>query len=42
MASDLYCEHERTAAACEACQHVAALADPRRAAATRDELHPLS
>ena len=41
MASDpTYCEHDRTAATCEDCAHAAALADPRRAAATRDELHP--
>ena len=41
MASDpMYCEHDRTAASCEDCAHAAALADPRRAAATRDELHP--
>ena len=41
MADDpMYCEHDRTAASCEACVHAAALADPRRAPATRDELHP--
>ena len=41
MASDpLYCEHDRTAATCEDCVHAAALADPRRAPATRDTLHP--
>ncbi|MDP9459232.1 MAG: hypothetical protein M3Q22_02930 [Actinomycetota bacterium] len=34
------CEHDRTAATCEACVHAAALADPRRAPATRDELYP--
>ena len=34
------CEHDRTPATCEDCAHAAALADPRRAGATRDELHP--
>ncbi len=36
------CEHDRTAATCEACAHASALADPRRAPATRDELYPFS
>ena len=40
MADDLYCEHDRTAASCEECVHAAALSDPRRAPATRDELYP--
>jgi hypothetical protein len=39
-ATGLYCEHQRTAATCEACAHRDALADPRRAPATRDELYP--
>ncbi len=34
------CEHDRTAATCEACAHADALSDPRRSAATRDELYP--
>jgi hypothetical protein len=36
----MYCEHDRTAATCEECAHADALKDPRRAAATRDELYP--
>ena len=36
----LYCEHERTAATCEACAHADARADERRARATREELYP--
>lgn len=36
----MYCEHDRTAATCEECAHVAARADGRRAAATREELYP--
>ena len=34
------CAHDRTPQTCEACTHTAALADPRRAPATRDELYP--
>ena len=34
------CPHGRTAQMCEDCVHAAALADPRRAPATRAELHP--
>lgn len=41
MAADaMYCEHQRTRGACEDCAHADALADPRRAPATREELHP--
>lgn len=40
MTAPAVCEHDRTAATCEACAHRDALADPRRAAATRDELYP--
>jgi hypothetical protein len=36
----MYCEHDRTAATCEECAHADALKDPRRSAATRDELYP--
>ena len=36
----LYCEHDRTAATCEACAHAAARADDRRSPATREELYP--
>jgi hypothetical protein len=36
----MYCEHGRTAATCEACAHAQALADGRRASATREDLHP--
>jgi hypothetical protein len=36
----LYCEHDRTAATCEACAHADARADGRRAPATREELYP--
>lgn len=36
----MICNHNRTAAACEECQHAAALADPRRAQFTREELRP--
>lgn len=38
--SGLYCEHARTRASCEECLHAAALADPRRAPATRTDLYP--
>ena len=34
------CAHDRTPRTCEACVHTAALVDPRRAPATRDELYP--
>jgi hypothetical protein len=41
MATDpARCEHDRTPGTCEACAHRDALADPRRAPATRDELYP--
>lgn len=40
MTAPAVCEHGRTAASCEACVHAAALRDPVRAAATRDELYP--
>lgn len=40
MTAPAVCEHGRTAAACEACAHAAALADPQRAPATRNELYP--
>ena len=40
MTGPQVCEHNRTSAMCEACVHAAALADPNRAPATRDELYP--
>ncbi len=36
----MYCRHDRTAATCEQCAHADALSDPRRSAATREELYP--
>jgi hypothetical protein len=35
----LYCQHDRTAASCEACAHADARADDRRAPVTRKELY---